>query len=94
MNHMISYEAAVLLQDAGFSEELVEALVKFQKSVNGQIATSSELQSVKSELQTDLRVSLSELKNELLRLESRLTLRMGAVAAFLLAALAAMKYMA
>lgn len=50
MNHMISYEAAVLLQDAGFSEELVEALVKFQKSVNGQIATSSELQSVKSEI--------------------------------------------
>lgn len=49
----ISYEAAAFLQQA-FSPEQVEAIVNFQKSVNAQLATSAELQQVKTELKTEI----------------------------------------
>ncbi|EGT5655735.1 hypothetical protein JD793_001852 [Citrobacter braakii] len=83
MHHNISYDAAIILHQAGFSDVQVEALVNFQKSVNGQLATSAELQMVKTEL-----------KHEIDRLENRLTLRMGAMAAFIIAVLGAMKFFA
>lgn len=70
-------------RQAGFSDTQVEALVNFQKSVNAQLATSTELQSVKTELQTEMRIMKAELKNDIDRLENRLTLRMGAMAAFI-----------
>ena len=49
----ISYEAAAFLQQA-FSPEQVEAIVNFQKSLNAQLATSAELQQVKTELKAEL----------------------------------------
>ncbi|MFS6933759.1 hypothetical protein [Klebsiella oxytoca] len=98
MGQNISYDAVMFLRQAGFSDSQVEALVNFQKSVNAQLATSAELQAVKTELQTDMMIMKSELKNELKtdisRLENRLTLRMGAMAAFIIAAAGAMKFFA
>ncbi|EBI3671161.1 hypothetical protein [Salmonella enterica] len=94
MNHNISYDAVIFLRQAGFSDTQVEALVNFQKSVNAQLATSTELQSIKTELQTEMRIMKAELKNDIDRLENRLTLRMGAMAAFIVAAAGAMKFFA
>ncbi|PLR35026.1 hypothetical protein CYR55_14065 [Chimaeribacter californicus] len=94
MNHNISYDAAIILQQAGFSDVQVEALVNFQKSVNAQLATSTELQMVKAELQTDMRIMKSELKHDIAQLENRLTLRFGAIAVFIIGALGAMKFFA
>ncbi|EOC3604316.1 hypothetical protein ACI2QJ_004246, partial [Salmonella enterica subsp. enterica] len=65
MNHNISYDAVIFLRQAGFSDTQVEALVNFQKSVNAQLATSTELQSVKTELQTEMRIMKAELKNDI-----------------------------
>lgn len=70
MNHNISYDAVIFLRQAGFSDTQVEALVNFQKSVNAQLATSAELQSVKTELQTEMRIMKAELKNDMDRLSS------------------------
>ncbi|EEE2002009.1 hypothetical protein CI266_002314 [Salmonella enterica subsp. enterica serovar Kotte] len=98
MNHNISYDAVIFLRQAGFSDTQVEALVNFQKSVNAQLATSAELQAVKTELKTELQMVKSEVKNDmhvsLAQLENRLTLRMGAMAAFIIAAAGAMKFFA
>ncbi|EBP3404250.1 hypothetical protein OJ74_16065 [Salmonella enterica subsp. enterica] len=90
MHHNISYDAAIILHQAGFSDVQVEALVNFQKSVNGQLATSAELQLVKTELKSEIQA----LKVDIAQLENRLTLRMGAMAAFILAAMGAMKFFA
>ncbi|EBD9555667.1 hypothetical protein DBR62_07275 [Salmonella enterica] len=94
MHHNISYDAAIILHQAGFSDVQVEALVNFQKSVNGQLATSAELHMVKTELKTELKSEIQALKVDIAQLENRLTLRMGAMAAFILAAMGAMKFFA
>lgn len=91
----MEYSQAIMrLQHCGFTQEQVEAIVAYNDAATKTLATVHDLRLVESQLKNEIQQSKSELKTEIHKLENRLTLRMGAMAVFIVAVVGAMKFFA
>lgn len=82
------------LKSVGFTDAQAEALAKANREMIAEDMVTkaflqSELASLRSELRSELNQMRAELRTEMKDMEMRLTVRMGAIAAAVVAALAA-----
>lgn len=82
------------LKSVGFTDAQAEALAEANREmIADEMVTKSFLQSelaaLRSELRSELAAAISQLRAEMKEMEMRLTLRMGAIAVAVVAALAA-----
>lgn len=87
----MQYSQAIMrLQHCGFTKEQVEAIVAYSEAAKKELATVHDLRLVESQLKNEIQ----QVKTEIHKLENRLTLRMGAMAVFIVGVLGAMKFFA
>lgn len=98
----MEYSQAIMrLQHCGFTQEQVEAIVAYNEAATNTLATVHDLRLTESQLKNEIQLVESQLKHEIQqvkteihKLENRLTLRMGAMAIFIVGVLGAMKFFA
>lgn len=98
----MQYSQAIMrLQHCGFTQEQVEAIVAYGEAARKELATVHDLRLVESQLKneiqqvkSELKTEIQQVKTEIHKLENRLTLRMGAMAIFIVGVLGAMKFFA
>ena len=77
------------LKEAGFSEQQAEVLAETQAElITDQLASKHDIENVRTELKRDIETLRADLKHDLKELELRLTIKLGAMLAIAVGAVA------